>query len=254
MSDVPQVPRPKTYDEGGIGRKQCPKCETYVAARSSACVCGHLFDAGAYKRSLQNGNGNGNGGEVVFFDGPGKGRKQCPGCNKYLGVRHKKCKCGHEFKPRPKVPKVIVFDSPGPNRKKCPDCDKFIGLKFKECICGHKFDSRCFSTRGTEVEQTFTACKSEVEGAQFAASYGRQGMLVTTPAGDCPVKLKDTNYEAVSEWAEKVMNVGQEQGKTYAPSALRYYVRHFYELNTREYALVCENLEEWASQFMSGAA
>lgn len=34
---------------------------------------------------------------VKFFDGPGRGRKQCPSCEKYVGVRTKNCSCGHSF-------------------------------------------------------------------------------------------------------------------------------------------------------------
>jgi hypothetical protein len=33
----------KTWTKGGKGRKQCPSCNIYVAARSNECVCGHQF-------------------------------------------------------------------------------------------------------------------------------------------------------------------------------------------------------------------
>lgn len=37
----------KTWKKGGKGRKQCPSCNIYVAARSGECVCGHNFDGAA---------------------------------------------------------------------------------------------------------------------------------------------------------------------------------------------------------------
>ena len=250
----------KTYSEAGRGRKKCPNCPAYIAIRSSACACGHIFNAEAYKRSLETHNNAEKG--PTFYDGPGAGRKLCPGCEKYIGARNRKCSCGHEFKsapapepaPKPDTPpkKIVVFDGPGPKRKKCPDCDKFLGRKATECICGHKFT---FEPKEAKKSERFIApCKSELEANQFAQGFGGQGMIVTTPAGACPVKLKDTHHETVGDWCAKVVDAGQQNGKTYAPSALRYFVREFFEYGTHEYAVCCENIEEWAQQFMCGAA
>jgi hypothetical protein len=33
----------QTYDEGGRGRKQCPKCKKYIGARNVICACGYEF-------------------------------------------------------------------------------------------------------------------------------------------------------------------------------------------------------------------
>lgn len=48
--------------------------------------------------------------EIKIFSGRGRGRKQCPECKVYIGVRHKVCVCKHKFvkKPEP-VPEI---DSP----------------------------------------------------------------------------------------------------------------------------------------------
>lgn len=37
---------PKTYTEGGKGKKQCPACNMYVGARVLMCGCGHEFIIG----------------------------------------------------------------------------------------------------------------------------------------------------------------------------------------------------------------
>lgn len=34
---------------------------------------------------------------VVTLGEPGRGKKQCPGCQKYVGAPTRKCECGHEF-------------------------------------------------------------------------------------------------------------------------------------------------------------
>lgn len=35
--------------------------------------------------------------KIKMFDTGGRGRKQCPACQKHLGVRNKVCACGHNF-------------------------------------------------------------------------------------------------------------------------------------------------------------
>lgn len=42
--------------------------------------------------------------DVTTYDGPGKGRKQCPVCKIHLGVRAAVCKCGHAFSGRTTPP------------------------------------------------------------------------------------------------------------------------------------------------------
>ncbi len=39
---------------------------------------------------------------------PGRGRKLCPGCNKYPGVRSRICQCGHEFSLKASVKKLEI--------------------------------------------------------------------------------------------------------------------------------------------------
>lgn len=38
-------------------------------------------------------------------DGPGRGKKQCPVCKEYRGVRTRHCNCGHVFVKTPKAAK-----------------------------------------------------------------------------------------------------------------------------------------------------
>ena len=44
---------------------------------------------------------------------PGRGRKQCPECQVYVGVRTQECECGHEFVPEDrKTPAAQVLEEP----------------------------------------------------------------------------------------------------------------------------------------------
>lgn len=67
---------------------------------------------------------------------------------------------------------------------------------------------------------------------------------VSTPAGDCPCKLKGTSFEEIVSWAQNVIQKGHETGVHYQNQALRYFVRHFYELGTPEHKEVCNVLKE----------
>jgi len=201
---------------------------------------------------------------TIYSEG-GRGRKKCPNCNNYIGVRNRKCcHCDHEFaSPSPKKvassslslktsssKKIIVYSSPGPKRKKCPDCERFLRCNATECICGHQFTPKVKKTIVTRQNDRFVApCKSELEASQFAQSFGGHELIVTTPSGECSVRLNATDYETVSEWCDRVVAVGQQCNRIYAPSALRYFVRDFFPYGTREYTMCCENIEEWAIQF-----
>jgi hypothetical protein len=77
------------------------------------------------------------------FDGPGRGRKQCPKCSNYIGVLTKACNCGHEFAARQGVkvkiqkPKeVATYDEGGSGKKQCAICKKFVGARVSKCACG----------------------------------------------------------------------------------------------------------------------
>ena len=88
----------KTWGEPGKGRKQCPKCNVYIPARATLCVC-----EGERKKS-------------GTYDEPGQGRKKCPDCKKYVGAKSGTCPgCGHVFerkeKPAPATPPEAVAAS-----------------------------------------------------------------------------------------------------------------------------------------------
>lgn len=66
---------------------------------------------------------------------------------------------------------------------------------------------------------------------------------VSTPAGACPVKLTAHDERTVLDWADDVLAAGEREGVRYAPEAIRYFVRHFYDMSSAEYKLVCRYLD-----------
>lgn len=70
-------------------------------------------------------------------------------------------------------------------------------------------------------------------------------LVVWTPAGKCPVKLSGTSKQEVREWAEAVIEAGFRQNKNYTHNAIKYFVRHFYEMFSENWNVVVGHLDMW---------
>lgn len=66
--------------------------------------------------------------------------------------------------------------------------------------------------------------------------------VVHTPAGPCPIKLKETDYDSVLEWAQLVMENGRANNLNYLPSALVFFAQQFYNIFTEDYKTVKNHL------------
>lgn len=49
---------------------------------------------------------------MAMFNGPGPGRKQCPSCKAYIGVRTAVCPCGHAFEKKARPAPVATVTPP----------------------------------------------------------------------------------------------------------------------------------------------
>lgn len=85
--------------------------------------------------------------------------------------------------------------------------------------------------------------RSDIEASQSVVACGCHCINIMAPAGDCPAKLSGTDQESVIIWAEKVVEAGHKKGLHFSPSALRYFVRQFYDLETSEHQAVCDCLQ-----------
>jgi len=224
----------KTYDEQGPGRKQCPKCSSYVGARSKICRCEHEFVDGGLKRFKSR----------QFRDGPnvfevgGKGRKECPSCHKFAAGVAKECpNCNHVFE---KKDTIRTFSKPGGRRKQCPECERYLSKLARECACGHEFDVQQIEQATKNKWDRLT--QIDVEAVVSARHYEWSGGTTLIPAGKCPVRLSGTEEEEVIAWCARLIEIGHEKGTHYAPSALRYFVREFFDFGTEEHDLVVEHI------------
>lgn len=179
---------------------------------------------------------------------PGRGRKQCPGCNLYIGVRSAKCTCGHVFNPEtaakqdtPAEPREIkTFTEAGPGRKQCPACNVFIGVRSNVCVCGHEFVKKVKdnkeSTPVVKEEKPKIALVSRRKGEPVpsttpsspttlrpSSSYDRIERLI--PAGPCPYKMDALSEDGLREWIHNVRSTAPK-GIYYGHTALSYWISH----------------------------
>ncbi len=54
---------------------------------------------------------------MAMFNGPGPGRKQCPSCKAYIGVRTAVCPCGHAFEKKAAPALKAPSSAPAPVAK-----------------------------------------------------------------------------------------------------------------------------------------
>ena len=60
--------------------------------------------------------------------------------------------------------------------------------------------------------------------------------MITIPSGRCPHQLDGTDKKSIIDWAGKVKS-SAPTGVTYSPSALRYWIRHTYDINGTDYKI-----------------
>jgi len=144
----------------------------------------------------------------------GRGRKQCPACKKYVGVRTLICTCSHEFGvAKPKAPAVVKLTASKKPKLEEPEEDE------------------------PEEEEE----EEEEDNDEDAQPEGRV-RRIWTPAGGSPAKLGGTSREEVHCWAEKIRKSGFNNGLHYLVQAVLYWAREFYDINGPDYQIVRAHL------------
>lgn len=90
-----------------------------------------------------------------------RGKKSCPNCNEFIGLRTRICLlCGYNYDtktvmdklPEKKKNKGKIYDKMGPGKKMCPECHSIIGAVSKNCPkC--KFNFKAFKEQIKIKEQ-----------------------------------------------------------------------------------------------------
>ena len=84
---------------------------------------------------------------IKTYDEGGKGKKPCPSCKKYVGLRVAVCACGHQFVSKAKVDKVVEADAtesqpeePKPARRQSQGGSR-MRIHTPAGACPHRLDS-----------------------------------------------------------------------------------------------------------------
>lgn len=189
---------------------------------------------------------------MTIYDEPGKARKQCPACKKYIHARSTVCPaCDHEFKPGAKEArqaKPIDRTKEGRGRKQCPGCMNYVGVRTQVCACGNDF-----SVSGSVVKEQEKS-KEHQEALELMAAIGYNGMnILYTPAGKCPVKLSKTDKNSVAKWCEDILNHFLLLRYFPAIQCYRYFVRK-HDFNKEDMQKAFNGIEAWKKQYLDSYA
>ncbi len=122
---------------------------------------------------------------------------------------------------------VKTYDGPAKGRKQCPACQSYVGGRSAFCHCGHEFGKK---VKAPVVEDTTSDDDVEIERERPSEEYGHGYRSKTwVPAGDCPVKLRSLDRDAIQEWAEAVRRSFENRHRSFLTlHGLQYWVKEFY--------------------------
>lgn len=176
--------------------------------------------------------------------------KSCPACKKQVGPRTKKCECGHVFSTEGVAASgqsmtldpldKWVAESVGAVKDIIAKVERTSG---KLVNASHALPPVTVTFQKAESVPT-DARRTTIANQQPLRHYG--GGAITTPAGAPPCTPKGykdgwpdgpASDEVVTEWAYNVMDTG---GGKYAPEAVVYWARYFWDINGPEFRRVRE--------------
>lgn len=135
--------------------------------------------------------------------------------------------------PRVEKEKMTTYTEGGRGRKQCPKCEVYLGVRVAECECGHEFG------KATAEKKEQVTDPGTILARREANMFGWAGRITLTPAGACPVKLKDTNEDTVHAWCEHVISIWQQEERSFLCSkAMRYFAHEFYDIFGSDYQAV----------------
>jgi len=162
--------------------------------------------------------------QVNVYNEAGRGRKQCPACQKYVGVRNAKCVCGHDFHAeRPaeteEAEEINTYEEAGRGRKQCPACEKYVGARNAKCACGHDFANDEVSHSNSAENDRWTPRRDYTLVGDYEAR-----MTAYAPSGACPVKLHGIDVDSMHDWIAGLIVYGKANQIRYTSHALRYFL------------------------------
>lgn len=150
---------------------------------------------------------------VTVFDGPGRGRKQCPNCKQYVGARISMCKCAYKF-------------------------TKGETTKLRE-----KPESILFENKDS-TEPTV-----ESRDHKLAQALGVPCKTHTRAIGHPPEVSLD--LDKVPSFCEQLVLYGYREFDTfYTPEALKHLVGHRYGFASEVYDEFCVKCDQWVEDLL----
>lgn len=122
--------------------------------------------------------------------------------------------------------------------KTCQLCGQENKARASACIhCAHPFRKQ---TTSETVAAEIAPVTPEPEAPK--PEIRRFGGHIVVPAGKPPCGPKrttDFTEDEIIEWTYEVFSKGNEKGLDYAPEAVKYWARYFWELGSPDYKKVC---------------
>jgi hypothetical protein len=132
----------------------------------------------------------------------------------------------------------MSIQAPSRGRKQCGSCKLFVGVRTRICECGFNFTMGAVAAAKKKTKAPHSSGKTR--------SFDMGTIL--TPAGKCPVELKGPTYNDVHVWISllkaKIPNL--------AISAYCYYVRYFYDVNTKTHNKICDSIHQMLKEEIVG--
>lgn len=144
-----------------------------------------------------------------------------------------------------------VYKKGGRGRKQCKnlECLVYVGAKTKVCPnCNYSFFQDKSPKKEPEKKKVSLPPKVEYAEKKITVKTAKDfAHIVITPAGKCPVPLKDVplDKENICKWALALREWGLKQGDYLTDEAIVYYSRQTYGIFSPEFEIVRKIVEEW---------
>lgn len=89
--------------------------------------------------------------------------------------------------------------------------------------------------RGRPPKDASSATEKPEREEEPSQGDGRRTRRLATPAGLPPVKLRGLERSEIEEWVEHLRGYGYDQGVSYSPGAVIYWLRYFCDMHSQEY-------------------
>jgi hypothetical protein len=138
---------------------------------------------------------------------------------------------------------VQTYEEGGKGKKQCqnPTCKKYVGARTPVCVCGFDFANY---VKSADQQVELTPEQKRDRRLALKLNFNRFTPVVV-PAGKCPISLTDLDND-IEMFCTLVVEAGRPY-RLYTPSAIKYWLRSFFDVNSAEYTEACTKVEDWVS-------